>query len=154
VASLMIRWDEHHWIKTGIEVVDQKARLSCVVTNHGYSDWSTQAWPSIVHDNSNDDDSSKKHLAVDCTLRLHCRGESFVVQVFNATETTKNDDEEEWEFVRIAHLHKPESSSSSTDSESRFMAGVFSCCPQDQKGGHADFTAFQIEQGSQFGHSA
>ena len=45
-AGIMIRWDDEHWIKTGIEVVDQKARLSCVVTNV-YSDWSTQSWPSF-----------------------------------------------------------------------------------------------------------
>ena len=39
-AGLIVRFDEEHWLKTGIEVVDGIPRLSCVVTN-GYSDWST-----------------------------------------------------------------------------------------------------------------
>lgn len=43
-AGICIRLDHEHWLKTGIEVVDEKPRLSCVVTN-GYSDWSTQPWP-------------------------------------------------------------------------------------------------------------
>lgn len=35
----MIRADEQHWIKTGIEYVDGVQNLSAVVT-HNYSDWS------------------------------------------------------------------------------------------------------------------
>ncbi len=35
----MIRADEKHWIKTGIEYVDGVQNLSAVVT-HNYSDWS------------------------------------------------------------------------------------------------------------------
>ena len=38
-AGIMIRSDEHHWIKTGIEYVDGVQHLSAVVT-HEYSDWS------------------------------------------------------------------------------------------------------------------
>ena len=38
-AGLMIRADEKHWIKTGIEYVDGVQNLSAVVT-HDYSDWS------------------------------------------------------------------------------------------------------------------
>lgn len=38
-AGLMIRADDQHWIKTGIEFVDGVQNLSAVVT-HGYSDWS------------------------------------------------------------------------------------------------------------------
>ena len=34
------------WVKAGIEYTDGVPRLSCVVTNDGYSDWSTQKWPS------------------------------------------------------------------------------------------------------------
>ena len=39
-AGLMIYFDEKHWLKTGIEVVDNKPKLGCVVTNEA-SDWST-----------------------------------------------------------------------------------------------------------------
>lgn len=38
-AGLMVRIDESHWVKTGIEVSDGHAMLSTVVTN-GCSDWS------------------------------------------------------------------------------------------------------------------
>lgn len=38
-AGLMIRANETHWIKTGIEFVDGVQHLSTVVT-HQYSDWS------------------------------------------------------------------------------------------------------------------
>jgi len=38
-AGLMVRADEKHWIKTGIEYVDGIQHLSAVVT-HEYSDWS------------------------------------------------------------------------------------------------------------------
>jgi uncharacterized protein len=38
-AGIMIRSDENHWIKTGIEYVDGVQNLSAVVT-HDYSDWS------------------------------------------------------------------------------------------------------------------
>ena len=38
-AGIMIRSDEKHWIKTGIEYLDGVQNLSAVVT-HNYSDWS------------------------------------------------------------------------------------------------------------------
>jgi regulation of enolase protein 1 (concanavalin A-like superfamily) len=38
-AGIMLRIDEKHWIKTGIEFVDGVQNLSAVVT-HDYSDWS------------------------------------------------------------------------------------------------------------------
>jgi uncharacterized protein len=43
-AGIMIRADENHWIKTGIEYVDGVQHLSAVVT-HGYSDWSVTPLP-------------------------------------------------------------------------------------------------------------
>jgi uncharacterized protein len=44
-AGIMIRSDENHWIKTGIEYVDGVQHLSAVVT-HGYSDWSVTPLPT------------------------------------------------------------------------------------------------------------
>lgn len=43
-AGLMLRVDEKHWIKTGIEYVDGVQNLSAVVT-HDYSDWSVIPLP-------------------------------------------------------------------------------------------------------------
>ena len=50
-AGIMIRADERHWIKTGIEYVDGVQNLSVVVT-HDYSDWSViplASPPSSLH---------------------------------------------------------------------------------------------------------
>jgi len=58
-AGICIRLDSEHWLKTGIEVVDEKPRLSCVVTN-GYSDWSTQSWP-------------ESRLRIRVTIKVKCR---------------------------------------------------------------------------------
>jgi regulation of enolase protein 1 (concanavalin A-like superfamily) len=46
-AGLIVHFNADCWVKTGLEYVDGKARLSCVVTNNGYSDWSTQPWPTF-----------------------------------------------------------------------------------------------------------
>ena len=43
-GGLIVWRDSETWLKTGIEVVDGRPRLSCVVTRNGFSDWSTQPW--------------------------------------------------------------------------------------------------------------
>jgi hypothetical protein len=43
-AGLMIRLDEHNWIKTGIEFVDEQQHVSAVVTRE-FSDWSVCPQP-------------------------------------------------------------------------------------------------------------
>jgi regulation of enolase protein 1 (concanavalin A-like superfamily) len=78
-AGLMVRLDSLHWIKTGIEVVDDIPRLSCVVTNE-YSDWSTQKWNSLS-----------------LTIRVSQMGDSsYVVEA--------QTDDMEWMFIRVCHL--------------------------------------------------
>lgn len=44
-AGLMVRDNDHHWIKAGIEYVEGVQNLSAVVT-HDYSDWSRMALPN------------------------------------------------------------------------------------------------------------
>lgn len=42
-AGLMIRFSENIWVKTSLEYIpDGISKLGAVVTNRGYSDWSTQ----------------------------------------------------------------------------------------------------------------
>ena len=38
-AGIMVRVDDDCWVKAGVEYTDGVSRLSCVVTNEGYSDW-------------------------------------------------------------------------------------------------------------------
>jgi regulation of enolase protein 1 (concanavalin A-like superfamily) len=48
-AGAMIRVDDRHWLKTGIEFVDGRKRFSTVVTLE-YSSWSVADLPSGVTD--------------------------------------------------------------------------------------------------------
>jgi regulation of enolase protein 1 (concanavalin A-like superfamily) len=42
-AGLMVRFSKDTWIKSSVEYIpDSKSKLGAVVTNNGYSDWSTQ----------------------------------------------------------------------------------------------------------------
>ncbi|XP_022096047.1 regulation of enolase protein 1-like [Acanthaster planci] len=84
-AGLLVRFDEDHWIKMGIEFVDGTCRLSCVVTNT-YSDWSTQDWP---------------------LLRLHVR----IFRLRNNFVVEGSADGKTWSMMRICHLHVPETAS-------------------------------------------
>ena len=46
-AGLMVRISPTCWLKTSVEYEpDGPAKLGAVVTNHGYSDWSTQDYPT------------------------------------------------------------------------------------------------------------
>lgn len=46
-AGLMVRFSADCWLKCSVEFEEEgPSRLGCVVTNHGYSDWSTQDFPS------------------------------------------------------------------------------------------------------------
>jgi regulation of enolase protein 1 (concanavalin A-like superfamily) len=146
-AGIFIRLDSEHWIKTGIEVVDETPRLSCVVTN-GFSDWSTQAWcePQVK-------------------IRVHIlpqNGGSFVVEA-----APIDGDGEAWSFVRIAHMNKNMNHALLNDHptvENAFqgeaappdclMAGVFAACPVDQSGMVATFHNLSIVKGSTFVHNA
>ncbi|GAX21483.1 hypothetical protein FisN_10Hh063 [Fistulifera solaris] len=128
-AGIFIRCDPEHWIKTGIEVVDGTPRLSCVVTNE-FSDWSTQHWESFRHL------TPDTILVQDVEMRVHCRGTSFVVEAKMGIK---------FDFIRIANLRV---------SADKFAAGVFACCPEDQKGGFATFHEFRVVEGSVMDHNA
>jgi len=144
-AGILIRLDKEHWIKAGIEVVDEQPRLSCVVTN-GFSDWSTQPWsvPAVK-------------------IRVHvlpCHGGSYVVE---AAPVEAND----WTFIRIAHMninynHDLLNDHPTTQTaveglsapNGTMLVGVFAACPIDQLGRVATFDHISIQQGSEFVHTA
>lgn len=147
-AGIVIRIDNEHWIKTGIEVVDGVPRLSCVVTN-GFSDWSAQTWtePKL-------------------RIRVHMlpqHGGSYVVEACPLLEDEKESTKKDWSFIRIAHLNKRMNHNLLNDHptvKSAYkgdsappgcvMAGVFAACPEDQKGSNVMFHDFSIVKGSTF----
>jgi uncharacterized protein len=145
-GGILIRLDHEHWLKTGIEVVDGKARLSCVVTNC-FSDWSTQVVPRA-----------------EIKIRVHIlprNGGSFVVE---AAPTLDSDD---WAFVRIAHMNRNMRHDLLNDTEpvraayrgesppdGTMMVGIFGACPVDQAGMVIKFHDLSIVQGSTFVHDS
>jgi hypothetical protein len=82
-AGLMVRVSDQCWIKTSVEYEPGEAnKLGVVVTNNGYSDWSTQ----------DVDDSFTEYK-----LRIIRRGSTYLVKFFNESE-------EEWVQMRMFHL--------------------------------------------------
>lgn len=144
-AGIIIRLDKDHWIKTGIEVVDNKPRLSCVVTN-GFSDWSTQNWP-----------------VPSVKIRVHLlprHGGSFVIEA----APIGTDD---WSFIRIAHMNADFSHpilDGNPITQTAFegpnappgtlMLGIFAACPVDQAGMVATFDHLRFQLGTDFEHDA
>jgi hypothetical protein len=82
-------------------------------------------------------------------------------------------DADEFNFIRIAHLHKDvnhnndpvssiqenlESSGAvfrgPSPPENCLWAGVFGCCPEDNQGCSIQFNSFSVLRGSNFVHSA
>ena len=103
-AGVVAFVDHNHSLKAGLEYVDGQPRLSVVVTNRGYSDWSTMPFNELS-----------------LRLRLHKRDASFVVQVI------PEDSEKKAEFIRIAHLDGPKE-------RAKVNMGVYACNPEKSGG--------------------
>lgn len=80
-AGLMIRTDESHWIKAGVEFTDEEPHVGAVVTRE-YSDWSQSAVPEWAHS--------------DVTIRASWTGNSVVLRARR--------EKEPWRTIRVAHL--------------------------------------------------
>ena len=88
-AGLMVRGDAECWIKTAIEYEpDGRNMLGVVVTNHEYSDWSTQQI-----------DKS----ATDLSYRIIREGDDFMVFY-------KRPGNDPWIQLRMTHLHNEKKS--------------------------------------------
>lgn len=100
-AGLLVLIDEHTWAKAGIEFVDGSPRLAMVVTNGGYSDWSTSPWPQW-------DASARTVSAVVRLSKLQPGAEQGGCLVFEAAEYVPGvrlaDPSLSWQQVRIASL--------------------------------------------------
>jgi uncharacterized protein len=100
-AGLMIRLSAECWLKTSVEYEnDAASRLGCVVTNRGYSDWSTQ-----------DVSSTFTEFAV----RLTRDGADYLVEARGPGM--------QWTQLRLAHLDEDSGSNP-------IQCGVYACSPK------------------------
>lgn len=82
-AGIMVRVSADCWLKSSVEFEPSGPnRLGAVVTNHGYSDWSTQDFSRDIGE---------------VWLRIHREADDYIVDA--------SGDGERWDQLRIAHLH-------------------------------------------------
>lgn len=101
-GGIFIHVDDGCFVKAGLEVVDGVPRLSVVVTNHGWSDWSTQPWPHgprarvRVH---------KLHRPLGACILVEA--DTAGAANFARCPSAEGAAAAQWSFVRIAPLHAP-----------------------------------------------
>ncbi|MDZ7606167.1 MAG: DUF1349 domain-containing protein [Cyclobacteriaceae bacterium] len=82
-AGLMVRVSDECWMKTSVEnELNEPRKLGAVVTNHGYSDWSTQDISDLI---------------TEYRLQIIRRGSDYKVSYFH-------EDSREWVQMRLFHL--------------------------------------------------
>ncbi|HEY5753722.1 MAG TPA: DUF1349 domain-containing protein [Chthoniobacterales bacterium] len=100
-AGLMVRISPACWLKTSIEYeLDDPSRLGAVVTNDGYSDWSTQAVPATLRE---------------AWFRIRREGTDYIVEASR--------DGAMWEQIRMAHLGEDRLGAS-------VACGLYACSPK------------------------
>lgn len=120
-AGLMVRLSSQCWLKTSVEYEPEgPAKLGAVVTNRGYSDWSTQ-----------DFRATKNEL----TLRVRREGSDYLVEYLDVDihENTQ------WVQIRLARLLDD-------DGQSPVKGGLYACSPVGA-GYVAEFDFLKIEAG-------
>ena len=101
-AGLMVRLGPDCWLKTSVEFEPgEPSRLGAVVTNHGWSDWSTQ------------DIEAERGREV--AFRITRRGADYLVEAAPAGA--------HWSQIRLARLHD--------DRGGEVRAGLYACSPKD-----------------------
>mmetsp|Transcript_52954 Transcript_52954/g.113520 ORF Transcript_52954/g.113520 Transcript_52954/m.113520 type:complete len:262 (+) Transcript_52954:137-922(+) len=120
-AGIMIKVDELSWVKAGIEFTDGVPRLSCVVTNDGFSDWSTQAWrqSTLVPG------TTSIRVRVSKLLPGAAQGPALVMEACAYNEGDNAQSDGEWVQVRIASLRS---------SGKPWRMGIFAICPVANEG--------------------
>lgn len=100
-AGLIVRVSPSCWLKTSVEYEPgDESRLGAVVTNAGYSDWSTQPFPAAGRD---------------VWLRIRREGQDYIVDASR--------DGESWTQIRLAHLHEDRAGAT-------VSAGLYACSPK------------------------
>ena len=124
-AGIMVLVDDACWCKAGIEFTDGSARLSCVVTNAGFSDWSTQTWA--------DWDPAAKATSIRVRVSKLMPGSAQgPALVFEAApwDETATADTASWVQIRIASLRSD---------QQPWRMGIFAISPIEAAGASARF---------------
>jgi regulation of enolase protein 1 (concanavalin A-like superfamily) len=123
-AGLMIRLSPDCWLKTSVEYEpDGPNRLGVVVTNGGYSDWSTQDLPSERRD---------------IWLRVRREATDYIVE--SAIEGAESaEDGRRWTQLRMARLLEDRA-------DAPVAAGLYACSPKEA-GFVAEFLLLQLRHG-------
>lgn len=97
----MVRISSRCWLKTSVEYeLGDPSRLGAVVTNHGYSDWSTQAVPANLRE---------------MWFRICREGTDYIVAASREGDV--------WEQIRMAHLHEDRTGTP-------VSCGLYACSPK------------------------
>jgi regulation of enolase protein 1 (concanavalin A-like superfamily) len=120
-AGLMVRLSPDCWLKTSVEFEpDRPSRLGAVVTNQGWSDWSTQDVPKDL---------------VAIALRVRREGADYVIEQAAADAF----DSPAWSQLRVAHLAED-------DGSGTVRCGLYACSPKGA-GFVAEFEHLSIRTG-------
>jgi hypothetical protein len=120
----MVRLSPNYWLKTSVEYEPAgPSRLGAVVTNYGYSDWSTQNY--LTEDN-------------ELELRVLREGDDYIVEYSEMRLSGAEQAEKDWTQIRIAHLHNAD--------KQPIQCGLYACSPI-AAGFRAEFGYFSIEGG-------
>jgi uncharacterized protein len=119
-----VRLSPRCWLKTSVEYEPHgPSRLGAVVTNAGYSDWSTQDYPS-------------QHQEI--LLRVRRESSDYIVEAARPPDSTAPAVQPGWSQLRLAHLHD--------DGATAVQAGLYACSPT--AGGYsATFAYLRLAEG-------
>jgi len=134
-AGAFVYVDDDTWVKAGIEFCDKVPRLSVVITNGGFSDWSTQMLPFLA-----------LRLRISKLHPGHVQGPALVVEAAPYEEGAFADSPGDWQSVRIASLRPAP--------DKPWRMGVYSAAPTEQKGAKALFHYIRIGPKMDTAHSA
>lgn len=130
-AGIMVLVDDSTWVKAGIEFTDGSPRLSCVVTNDGYSDWSTQHWP----DWDSEAQSTSIRVRVTKLLPGSAQGPALVFEAAPWVEGVTAESDAPWTQIRIASLRSQ---------QRPWRMGVFAISPIEAAGSSTRFHHIQL----------
>ena len=125
-AGIMVLVNENTWCKAGIEFTDGVARLSCVITNDGFSDWSTQTWA----DWDPTEQATSIRVRVSKLLPGSAQGPALVFEAAPWDASMKAESDAPWVQIRIASLRS---------GEQPWRMGIFAISPIEAAGASARF---------------